>query len=652
MRKDSYIWIFPFVLIGLVFLFFSACEPALKIDDLPKDAVVGSATDIDGNVYRTIKIGTQTWMVENLKTSKYNDGTEISDVTDSAKWRSSTTGAYCKYENDASNASKYGKLYNWYAVNDSRKIAPAGWHIASSAEWQILENYLIANGYNYDGTTSNNKIAKSLAATSGWNKNTGEGIIGNDLSKNNSSGFSAFPSGVRYPGGAFLYKGNYTVWWASDQYNVQQAYIFGLGSITPELINNYNNKAYGYSVRCIKDNATIITTTAASAISKTMAVSGGNVISDDGVTITSRGVCWNTATNPTIANSKTTDGSGLGVFTSSITGLVSNTTYYVRAYATNVKGTVYGDEISFKTTTVSGVPTLTTAEATQITESGATCGGNVISDDGDPVTARGICWSLTSSPIVSNFKTSDYSGTGLYTSYLTNLLPNTTYYVRAYATNSAGTGYGNEISLTTKSVIYSTVSDIEGNIYKTVTIGSQTWMAENLRTTRYRDNTVIPNVKDTAWGRLTTGIYCDYNNDASMGAKYGKLYNWYVVNDSRNIAPIGWHVPSNQEWTTLINYLGGENWAGGKLKEAGTLNWLSPNTGGTNESGFTALPAGIRPESGLYTSNLGSDGLWWTSTVYGNYAYRWGVKAYNSAATNSGYLSSKQSGLSIRCIKD
>lgn len=192
-----------------------------------------------------------------------------------------------------------------------------------------------------------------------------------------------------------------------------------------------------------------ITTTSASAITATTVTSGGNISSDGGAAITARGVCWGTATSPTIANFKTTDGTGTGTFTSAITGLVPGTTYYARAYATSSAGTSYGNEISFKTT--ANLPTITTTAASVITTSSITTGGNISADGGGSVTSKGVCWSTTSSPTTSNSKTSDGTGTGSFTSNITGLNTNTVYYVRAYATNSGGTAYGNEITVNTLS---------------------------------------------------------------------------------------------------------------------------------------------------------------------------------------------------------
>ena len=159
-----------------------------------------------------------------------------------------------------------------------------------------------------------------------------------------------------------------------------------------------------------------------------------------------------------------------------------------------------------------------------------------------------------------------------------------------------------------------TVKDCDGNIYHTVKIGTQVWLLENLKTTKYRDCTPISNVKnDAAWGQLVSGGYCDYKNVEKNAATYGRLYNWYVIRDKRGIAPEGWHVPSNAEFKTLVEFLGGQSVAGGKLKEAGFTHWPLPNKDASNTSGFTGLPGGDRAKSGSFYA-LGEYGYLWTST--------------------------------------
>ena len=405
----------------------------------------------------------------------------------------------------------------------------------------------------------------------------------------------------------------------------------------------------------------ILTTNAVSSITPTTATCGGNITSNGGGSVNTRGVCWSTSSSPTVNSpTKTVDGIDIGSFVSLITGLLPETTYYVRAYATNEKGTAYGAQVTFKTLPIS-LPTITTTNVTSIRTTTATSGGNITNDGGGTVITRGVCWSTSSNPTIDNSRTSAGAGIGAFTSSITGLTANTTYYMRAYAANSLGTAYGNQVSFTTNAESSGiTVTDIDGNVYHTVTIGTQTWMVENLKTTRYRNGAIIPNVTDNAsWAALTTGACCDYNNTPSNSITYGKLYNWYTVTDSRNIAPVGWHMPTDAEWRILTTYLGGESVAGGKLKEKGITHWSSPNTGATNETGFSALPGGYRDINGMFTY-MTFEVDWWTSTRVNTIDA--GVNAitacsqylkYDITDVNKVHNAHKMvDGLYVRCVKD
>jgi uncharacterized protein (TIGR02145 family) len=202
------------------------------------------------------------------------------------------------------------------------------------------------------------------------------------------------------------------------------------------------------------------------------------------------------------------------------------------------------------------------------------------------------------------------------------------------------------------SITYGSMTDQDGNIYKTVTTGTQIWMAENLKTTKYRNGDLIPNVTDNMqWGNLTTGAYCNYDNDTTNANIYGRLYNWYAVNESRSIAPTGWHVPNDTEWTTLTTFLGGQIGTGGKLKETGTNHWKKPNTGATNETGFTALPGGSRYYNYFTFAYIGLIGSWWSATETDpTSAWHWEINCNYADVFVSNPV--KQFGLSIRCVKD
>ena len=195
------------------------------------------------------------------------------------------------------------------------------------------------------------------------------------------------------------------------------------------------------------------------------------------------------------------------------------------------------------------------------------------------------------------------------------------------------------------------VTDVDGNIYQTVTIGNQVWMAENLKVTHYRNGDPIPHVTDfSTWASLSTGAHCAYNNDSALVADYSRLYNWYAVNDSRNIAPEGWHVATDAEWQALIDYLGGLVVAGGKMKETGLAHWSSPNAGATNSSGFTALPGGYRRNDGNFVSK-GDYAYFWSSTEY-NSGYALFRALYYLDSQIHRYYFPNLDGFSVRCVRD
>jgi uncharacterized protein (TIGR02145 family) len=605
-----------------------------------------------------------------------------------------------------------------------------------------------------------------------------------------------------------------------------------------------------------KEEVPVITTTAVSNITATTATSGGNITSEGSSTVISRGVCWSTGTTPTIADSKTADGAGAGSFPSNIIDLFGGTTYYVRAYATNGSGIGYGMALSFKTsgqppsaptvttknatsiqtssaqlngtvnanyystvvtfeygttttygstatatqspvsggtnsnvsapitgltagtiyhyrikavnslgttnsnditfTTVGLVPTVTTLAATNITTVAAQLNGTVnanylstvVTFEYGITTGYGSTATVTLSPVTGSTNTNvnayingltegttyhfrvkavnslgttnssdmtfttlgavptasttaitiitttgatvngivnaNYLSTtvsfeyGLTIGYgstvtatpntvtgntyvsasISGLTVGTNYHYRVVSTNSLGTTNGNDMTFTTAPA---TVNDVDGNTYNVVAIGAQVWIKENLNTTKYNDGTAIPNVTDnTAWTVLTTGAYSDYSNNPANSTIYGRLYNWYAVdnnaatklasNSGKNVCPTSWHVPTNTEWTTLTTYLG-EYVAGSKLKETGTTHWTSPNTGATNETGFTALPGGVRGNNDGAYNNIGSNGFWWSSTEYSS-ALAWfsNMSFYFTNVNRNN--NNKQYGFSVRCVRD
>jgi len=253
MKKTIQTWMNFLFIAGFVMILTTSCKKSESATD-PTQTTNGTVKDIDGNSYTTVTIGSQVWMVENLKTTKYRNGDPIPNVTDNTQWSNLTTGAYCNYNNDVAIGNKHGKLYNWIVVNDSRKIAPIGWHVPSEAEWTKLTIYIGANL----GTSGS--IDKALASKTDWVNSTETGAVGNDLSKNNTSGFTALPGGHRgwdYLGqikGAYLEVGYEGHWWLSDE---EDEYGFSRGLKYNDSDWNVKGgdqlKEDGNSIRCIKD---------------------------------------------------------------------------------------------------------------------------------------------------------------------------------------------------------------------------------------------------------------------------------------------------------------------------------------------------------------------------------------------------------------
>jgi len=295
-------------------------------------------------------------------------------------------------------------------------------------------------------------------------------------------------------------------------------------------------------------------------------------------------------------------------------------------------------------------PIVKTIVVNNITLTTASSGGIITNNGGDRIITRGVCWGTNQNPSISDniieenllYNRNDSS----FISNITGLKANTTYYVRAYATKSIGVGYGNEESFSIIIDSDNSVIDIDGNIYSTIIVGTQVWIKENLKVTHYRNGDPILNVPDpTQWSSLTTGAYCNYKNDVNNGDIYGRLYNWYAVNDIRGLAPNGWHIATDDEWTVLTTFLGGESYSGGMLKEIGTSHWNNPNLGASDIIGFAALPGGNLGNNTFW--DIGINGLWWCSTEKSaSTAMSISIK-FNSISLNRGLADNKFIGFQV-----
>jgi uncharacterized protein (TIGR02145 family) len=302
-------------------------------------------------------------------------------------------------------------------------------------------------------------------------------------------------------------------------------------------------------------------------------------------------------------------------------------------------------------------PNVMTAQVIKVTDNSASVEAEVITDGGAEVTIRGLCWCTSPNPTTTNNMTESGCGTGCFSCCMKDLSPNTTYYVRAYATNSEGTAYGNDIRFTTPPLAV----DIEGNKYHTVVIGGQIWMSENLRVIHYRNGAMIPVIEDNnEWVQTHHGAY-------SMALNRDEVfYNAHAVFDDRGLAPVGWHVPTDAEWKILEGEVdtrfkvGDAEWdnelergydAGGNLKASEDYIWFPPNSGATNTSGFTAVPAGWRWGNTGELATGGGQASFWTSTVFDEYKCWARCIFFDDTRVHRFYYAMTYGG-SVRCVKD
>lgn len=417
-----------------------------------------------------------------------------------------------------------------------------------------------------------------------------------------------------------------------------------------------------------------VTTVSVTNIIGTGARFYGNVSDGGELNVTERGFCYGTSSgNLTISGQHIVAGSGLGDFNASVSGLSTNTIYYMRAYAKNNKGVAYGNVKSF--TTSNGMPAVTTGNVANISDVTATCSGNITSDGGFTVTARGVCWSTSQNPTINNSHTTDGSGTGNFSATLTGLSARTTYYVRAYATNSQGTSYGTQKSFTTLVTCPVSITDYDGNIYSATRIGNQCWMNQNLRTTHYANGVSIPLGSSAS----TTTAYRYYpNNSSSNVTTYGYLYNWTAVmhgaspsssnpSNVQGICPTGWHVPSMSEWSQLTSYLSSQsqnlcNGVSANIAKsmASKTGWNSStygcavgnNPSANNSSNFNAYPAG-RFHSDYYgILAFGLNAHFWATDEVNIYNAQSIYIYYDRPSVEYSGYQLKDYGFSVRCVRN
>jgi uncharacterized protein (TIGR02145 family) len=350
--------------------------------------------------------------------------------------------------------------------------------------------------------------------------------------------------------------------------------------------------------------------------------------------------------------------------------LLSSTNYTYRVYSyKGSNNSNYSNETSSITSVVLSIPLLLTTQPSSITASGAVSGGNISNDGGSTITSRGVVWNTSTNPTIAlptkTDSRTDGNGPGIFVSSLTFLKSNTEYYIKAYAINSTGLAYGNEIKFTTSSgaggnascgakdvhsliSTYGTLVDIDGNTYKSIKIGNQEWMAENLKTSRFRNGSPIAVVSTVSLIDGAASIWPNYDS-VNYSCPYGKVYTQWVALDNRKACPVGWHMPDELEWDTLVNYIGGYNQATLKhLSSAGPTYW---SNSADNTSGFSALPGGSRNVSGVF-GGLGLGTMFWTSTSTTTLGVQIGLNSDAGTVGIGKLLNNREQAGYIRCIKD
>ncbi len=397
--------------------------------------------------------------------------------------------------------------------------------------------------------------------------------------------------------------------------------------------------AYGKEVtfRTLKKTLSAVTTKDPVEITSGAFKAEAEITNDGRGVISACGFCWDVKENPTLAGSKSTNTLTGNLFALVVDGLIPEMTYYIRAYATNEMGTSYGNQVVVKTLPIAQFSTFT---ITPTTYSTMTASATITTDYGTDITERGFCWAVGNDPVITNGNTSVGKGTGNYSSEITQLTSSTVYFVRAYARNKYGIKYS--ISQATRTPIKpGTVVDASGNVYKCISIGNQTWMGADLKTAKYRNGDIIPGyVNNTSTVGNVTTYYTNPN--------YGKFYNWYAITDPRNIAPAGWHVATDADWTQLETNLGGSSVAGGLLKESQAY-WYQPNAA-SDAFGFTALPAGWRYLDGSY--DIGFElGHWWSATESSETEAYYRSFFYRDTQSRR-FTTDKKIGMAVRCVMD
>ncbi len=639
----------------------------------------GTVQDADWNTYNTVQIGNQVWMAENLRSSKYANGDPIPFISDTANWEFIDYNAYTFYELDSSLIIPNGYLYNWFTIADSRNVCPAGWHVPRKSEWDELVTYL-------GGTVDALGKLKSTSSNF-W--------LPPNVSATNSSGFSAVGSG-QINSLSFISLLNDALYWSSSLFyanTIEDAYTIELSH--DENFIEENSTTYfrhGHSIRCIQGDEYFPYDFQSQVLNPS--VTYGQLEDIEGNryrTIDFEGQEWmaeNLRTS-TYSNGDPILSLSDGVEWQNATeGAVTVLLWALKGYGI---GKLYNHYAVHDSRNI--CPTgWRIPEVSDFDILFANVGGK--GDAGSNLKTVDLWWPETPGSSFNSigFNTSpagliDYQG-NLDNSYKTRywtktgnvqdqiIMPVHFEANMSHVSNLNFTAFpflineGNSVrcireipidyfpmdSILNNTLTYGTVSDISGNEYKTIVIGGQNWMAQNLRASNFSNGDPIPALTaNVDWSNATTPAFSNLYNDAVYDSLYGKLYNFYTASDVRNVCPTNWHVPTEPEWQTLIDNLGGFEFAGAFMKSEGTQYWtfndIYPFAPGNNSSGFSGLPAGTRDGLGFFL-NEGFVAAFWSSTDFGSGE---GLSTYLDSSSDwseSQGLNGHINGLSIRCVQD
>jgi uncharacterized protein (TIGR02145 family) len=522
--------------------------------------------DIDGNNYRVITVGNHQWFIDELRTKRFTNGDSIPRVIPNSTWSAMNQPAYSILDNNSLNEDKFGLLYNGYTVTGQRRICPTGWRVPNNTDIFDLISHMSSEGLN----NSRNHFMTHKS----WHPWTS---MWPELYQTNNVGWSAMATGTRYIDGNFRDHETYTYYWLNtfENNNPHPQHVrLDWGPAFSSSFQGWHphESRHGFSVRCTRNQTIglgqlpIIQTELPTSVFASGAVVGGNVVSDGGSNVIDRGICYDTLPYPSITGNLVFSGSGVGTFTTTISGLNSNRNYYVRAFATNLIGTAYGQQHQF----------------------------------------------ITPNPVAI-----------------------------AQPCNPP------------------TVTDIDGNVYNTVQIGTQCWMKENMRTTRLNDgDTILHKPLQNQWqGVINEPSWCHYGNNPSSEVFFGKLYNWYAAVGDLKICPIGWRTPTDADMSDLYYFasLITPDIASALMD---SISWGNPGRI-SNSTGWSARFIGNRGENGDFYNKVWGNSGPFTQNYWINGFDPWGtphVRRFTSESGNpvgsDGWREGRRFGAAVRCIKN